>query len=45
MLTCGFKSIYYSIINNITKLNEYEKRRNAKKPGFQRFNHVLMWQE
>ena len=25
--------------------NNYKKRRNATKPGFQRFNRVLIWQE
>jgi len=25
--------------------NKYKKRHNATKPGFQRFNKVLMWQE
>jgi len=26
-------------------LNNNKKRHNATKPGFQRFNQVLMWQE
>jgi len=34
-----------SSISMLIESKQNKKRRNATKPGFQRFNHVLIWQE